>query len=208
MGETDMRRLVLAVLLSLGVVMPALAGAPAPSIPPPPGPQPPPAGPLSVFNFTGSCLDCPPSIVDPTPPFLGTGSLSLMNYTLGTPILPANFYSFTFLSGGIGIGRYFPFDPVTISAPSILTATPGPAEVHLFFPSNGFHPFPTYFQTFATTGPIGSWCAGVTNCGAADIGIEGVWSYVAPATIPEPATLLLLGTGLLGLAAALRGKAA
>ena len=142
----------------------------------------------TTFNFTGDCLDCS----NPQ------GQLILDDYTSGTALNPTELVSFTYTSNLADIS-------VTQSNISFLNGsldnTPGSYLFTLIFAENAQH------YAFLTD-TAGNWCYGLTgtcdNVGSGggpigvDHGVDGVFSPAAPASTPEPSSLLMLGTGVLG----------
>jgi hypothetical protein len=149
-----------------------------------------------TFDFTGDCLDC-------TNP---QGVLVLQNYTLGDEITYANFVSFTYTSNLADVS-------VTSAnlgtAEGVVGSTSGNNNFAIEFGS------PTYTFQLATDG---TWCYGSTgtcsvvcmgdSCGGGIIGIDhgtdGAFTLETPSSVPEPSSLLLLGSGLTALAAVRR----
>jgi len=67
---------------------------------------------------------------------------------------------------------------------------------------------PATYASVVVTG-VGSWAAGsvgLTATGFEDFGVTAVFTYGPTITTPEPASLLLIGGGLIGLAVLVRRK--
>jgi hypothetical protein len=140
---------------------------------------------LITYEFDGTCSDCTGT---------GVGLLTLQDYSLGTPLSAANFYSFTYTSDlfsmSIASGQL-------ANIMGSLDTMPGTAFVVLKDTSDT----PQYFLSNTD----GTWCAG-TNC-TQDTGPESAWSAAVAA--PEPSTLIsvvatLLAIGLMWLPRARR----
>jgi hypothetical protein len=135
-----------------------------------------PAMPATVtYRFVGQCAlnDCTG---------VGTGLLTLQNYTLGTPIdATLNFVSLTYSSNLISF-TITQSDPPFVSG-SLPATLPGVASLTLSTPGNNI------VGKQLETQNSGWWCAGAT-C-SADYGNSHTWSLY---TAPPPATPAPAGT--------------
>jgi len=134
-----------------------------------------------TYQFTGVCVDCPPSDI-------GIGMLTLQNYTLGAQILSSNFVNFTYSSDVIPLFQAPSTDQVSISG-VLPVSLPGMAFIDIQDTTAGVIFLSTTLET-------GLWCVG-TDC-AQDEGSASSWD-VADA-VPEPGSLILLGIGIFSLA--------
>jgi hypothetical protein len=144
-----------------------------------------------TFEFTGDCADCGTG----GGAGIGTGFLTLSDYTLGDALGNANFVSFTYSSIGV---PSFSITPGTLAPSDGLTGSigdtfPSPEDVVINDTSGD------QFNTLATGS--GAWClenTGVGSCtppgSASDFGRTSDYSQV-----PEPISATLLGAGLAGL---------
>jgi PEP-CTERM motif len=147
-----------------------------------------------TFNFTGDCLDC-------TNP---QGTLVLQNYTLGESITSSNFVSFAYTSNLADVSVT---SANLIDIEGNLGSTPGNNNFGIQFGAS-----PQFSFGLETDG---TWCYGTSTtcsipcvgdlCGGGTIGIDhgtnGVFALETPSSVPEPSSLLLLGSGLTALPA-------
>jgi hypothetical protein len=131
---------------------------------------------LITYEFDGVCSDCAGT---------GVGLLTLQDYSLGTPLSAANFYSFTYTSNLFSMSIASPAQLSNIMG-SLPDTMPGTAFVVLKDTSAT----PLYFLSNSD----GSWCAG-TNC-TQDTGTASGWASAAP----EPSTQLSVAAALLAVA--------
>jgi hypothetical protein len=133
----------------------------------------------TVITFTGDCLiDCSST---------GTGTLTLGgSYTLGSDI-GASFISFAYSSSFTSF-TILPTDTGFFAGGSLPGTLPGAADISIFNNTTGFQSFTSGF-----------WCVG-SRCNSQvnnDAGVNGTFN--AAAGVPEPGSLMLLGSGLAGL---------
>ena len=131
--------------------------------------------PLSTFYFSGHCSDCAGDV---------TARLVLQNYSQGNTLNPTEFVSFTY-DGSNLLSPYsiLPATPLFNVSGNIPGALPGAADFHVGDPSHFFGLLPSGF-----------WQTGDPNLG--DFGNSGSFSPNAPSSVPEPATMLLMGAAL------------
>ena len=130
--------------------------------------------PSSTFYFSGHCLDCVGVV---------TARLVLKNYFQGTPINPAEFVSFTY----DGSNLLSPYSILASASPSVSGNIPGALPSAADFHVSTF----LHFFDLSTSG---IWNTG--SPGPSDNGNIGSFSPNAPSTVPEPATMLLMGAAL------------
>ncbi len=141
-----------------------------------------------VYNFSGTCSDCMG---------YGTGTISLENYTPGTPLSSDNFTSFTYSSNLIDYTIYTAYD-----LEGSIGAGPGSYDVFLYgegyFNSANDVLLPFYFNSQTD----GSWST--SQAAPADFGTKGVWNGSVAGGVPEPGVWALLIAGFVGIGAMLR----
>ena len=168
------------------------------------------------FEFTGTCSDCD-LLSEPV-----IATLVLEGYLAGTPIQASHFVSLSYVGSDkaaaftvtrSGAGGSDLFDPESNIGGS-LGASSGAADFHLIFgdgwglvtkaaaDQNGDNWYVCSRNPNGFGGNFG-YCdlAGLLH---ADVG-QGQWSAAA---VPEPASYVMMGLGLLGLAATARRRAA
>ena len=130
-----------------------------------------------TYNFTGACSDCYGGHGN------ATATLTLSGYTLGSAFNASNFVSFTYTGTDL-----LPTFTITSLSPGLMasgtlpSSLPGYANVSVSSSS--------YFFSSMSDG---TWSAGRPILG--DRGTVGTYS-----ALPEPATMGMLGFGLLGVA--------
>ena len=162
------------------------------------------------FYFSGACTDCTaPGGTGPV-----TGRLTLSNYAVGDSIfytegdgIVTNFVAFTY--GGSSIIPEFTVNIggaggniAVTNVAGIMTNLPGFNDFLLQF-DNGhfFQTTPDGRFSVCTTGPC-SILLPLTN----DIGDTAIWNNRAPALLPEPGSLALVGLAITALAIARRRR--
>jgi hypothetical protein len=167
-------------LVAIGAV--AISEVPAGATPVPPN---------QVFNWSGACFDCSGT---------ATGTLTLTGtYVLGTALNTTNFVSFHYNGTNL-------LAPFTINAGDaglivwglLPVALPGPANVDIYNNTNQFA------SGIYTGGTLTNFCVatgggfgGGTSCLPNDFGNASTFSVAPNAAVPEPASLALLGSGMM-----------
>jgi hypothetical protein len=126
-----------------------------------------------TYQFAGDCQpgDCTG---------IGTGMLSLTNYTLGSEIVSSNFVSFTYQSNLIDIS----ITPATLTFVDGFLFSPLPSAEYVFVRGSN----PGALFTSFNPQQNGSWCAG-SGC-LQDNGPTSSWALATVESVPEPAMFL------------------
>lgn len=131
---------------------------------------------VQVFTFNGECTDC-----------TGTGTATLIlqaGYILGTELSADDLVSFNYTSNLIP-DLSIHGDPTEVLT-GILPVGLGSADISISGANGSF-----------TSDVDGTWSA--LDPLPADVGTGGIWTSGSASPTPEPATLSMLGIGLLGL---------
>ncbi len=187
-----------------------------------------PVGPTTTFYFSGDCDDCAGAFVTGTIPHYilnnvfhatgdgqyqhVTGTLVLSNFTPGVGLSSANFVSFSYDGSSV----LQPFTVTSATMSGILNADGSVASTfRLLWSTPDVLLAVSPYLTFCGFGAEGSTCGfGVTTTGnwavagvaLGDVGINGGFSTTQAIAVPEPLSIALFGSGLLGLAAAMRRR--
>jgi PEP-CTERM motif len=159
------------------------------------------AGPTFVtYDWSGQCNDAFPPIGCGTG--LAFAEIRLRDYTPGTQVQLSNLVSFAYSSSSFGsVSAQHGFATVGGAFPGVAFGSPFPTDLTLLFWDNDAHTSASMFETFSFAN--GFWC--FNSCGH-DVGNNSLFVRTGTGTITEPATLALLGFGLIGLAIARRRK--